>query len=932
MTHLLAEGLLDRDHYYDWLLDAIDHSDLDVLSIYLLLVRQHLDELGKCRRFGRRLADSLLKQLYKIKHHSSPDLLNNLLIELADVVKFLLASSPVSFLLPKRWQEYESMLRPMIRASEPTLYTHFQDVCRRNNRLQTLAGSNPRSELVATQNLIKALHSLSSKTDFPSAALKLWKIAGNPEVVVHICIESYASVYSFGGAQPYLAARLLREWSNMGIDVENYILTFLANKADVCALEKSSFYRIAAELIQSRHFSVSRYLQWIIANEIQASNAQSPQESDLSPRASPRLRHDSMQFRVFLRVLEDVEDFNTMADLLVLYSTSHNYQLLADVAIITSHYVDIFIAMGLADMLFMRLFQQHAPFEGHSVTAPFTKALVDLGEILPDCSSESQYLQKCLQGYKPTPTVAACSPISEDMTEALQTDDSTSVSAYTDEVEQLLSSGNSMDKPLLTKVFELIWKRFEATWDDSMQSSLAMASLFSKLSPFDVSVVNSLMMLWIDHALALTSRPKLIRIGVPLICARSISFEQLLSRALRILRDRAGSEEHRKLLFEVVELLIAEKQKADFSINSLRYHFHAEQECFLRGFSPVMVSTLQQVLHHAHVAPRDSVLHIAKLLQDARFLSLLRTLQELDASNSEPLNSILSSIITLDGAAQTLACILSPVEDDVLSLPYRRLFLQAILIATSKSGEDAAYHLISMISDRVLTSSRSEVELWASLISSLPPEQREPIRDQAKADFFVLLSQTPEPPKHSYLKRLRCLLSIIGDADKDSPSAASATRILVQIHEKLTQLMPAPGSSKLRNGSRTESFDSIKFEESLTLTKLDALFRLLHTHQSAFNTQHVSDSAVKNLLISLSSLCINPVLNRHAHLSEQLYDLLIVVLDTVSPILVSDIFADLHPITRTPGSNLLRIQSLEDRQHNDHTLYGGGKRCQMLRR
>lgn len=65
-THLLAEGLLDRDHYFDWLLSALNLSRLDTLPVYLFIVGTHLDELGLSRRCGHRLAESLLEHLHKV--------------------------------------------------------------------------------------------------------------------------------------------------------------------------------------------------------------------------------------------------------------------------------------------------------------------------------------------------------------------------------------------------------------------------------------------------------------------------------------------------------------------------------------------------------------------------------------------------------------------------------------------------------------------------------------------------------------------------------------------------------------------------------------------------------------------------------------------------------------------------------------------------
>lgn len=125
----------------------------------------------------------------------------------------------------------------------------------------------------------------------------------------------------------------------------------------------------------------------------------------------------------------------------------------------------------------------------------------------------------------------------------------------------------SMDKHLLGSVFDLIWKRFEATWGDYIQSSVASALLISRLCSFDLRAVDEMMMLRIDETFLSESRPRLMQIGLPLVCAKSISLEKFLGRVLRYLNDSEANEVYEKLLIESIELLIAEKQDVNSSVN-----------------------------------------------------------------------------------------------------------------------------------------------------------------------------------------------------------------------------------------------------------------------------------------------------------------------------------------------------------------------------
>ncbi|KAL9600608.1 MAG: hypothetical protein Q9219_003041 [cf. Caloplaca sp. 3 TL-2023] len=1007
-THLSAAGLLDKDHYFDWLLHSLGHSNLEVLAVYLTITRTHLEELVRSRRFGGRLTESLLEQLHQIMHHSSPSLYQTLSFEISDVVKWLIISSSGSLVLPSRWKRYEAMLRSMVGDPGTTLSVHFQILRKRNARLQALAGSTHVSEISVKQEIIRILDDSYFDCDATKTTLYLQSIVVDPEILVHVCLEWSASVHRCGRARGYVAAQLLRKWSEVGMNVELYILTFLVNKSDAHELEKTNLYTVVVDLIRLGFFSVSKYLQWIIANGVLRVNErwhkvlpyatglifQIPQcglpthlsnlrqnilqsigipiedeartivlKKDLIERQFQRERgedsrptdtedtslglyhetiavkssighwiwqvlvlglraqqaiiHGSIQktkseylqysinnyrdFRAFLSLLEEIEDFRTMAVMFMHFSISKNLQVLTGIAITVNHYLDIFVAIGAADTLLRRLSQRRAIRSDQLIAAPLKNALLDLRARLPKSPIESRVLLKDLQMGDLKLSVAVRSPISEHMAEALQHNDSATLSAYTDEVEQLLASGTSMDQHLLSRIFESIWRRFEVTWVDTVHASVATASLISRLASVDASEVNELTTLSVDNTLASAPRPKLARFGIPLVCSRSVSLEHLLCRSLLRLQKEEGSAQYHNLLAESLELLIADRQRADSSIRSLYYRFYAEQQRFLHDFSPTMVSILQLVLHNAHLAPKESIIHIANLLDDTRFLSLLRALPNLDVPPFERIYRVFGSIVALDGAAQTLSTIMSSTAGkvmdislqsqialllnhiDMFSLPYRYLYLQAIMGGKSTSTEDAACHLISTISDKVSMFSNTEIQLWARLISTLAPEQRKFIRDEAEAEFFTVLSNTSYSPLPVFSRHLKCLLSLIGDGEEDLYSAVSATRVLVRIHEKFEQLLPVGwpiGSSQER---RTELLPIKNGEHSADSVKFEALLHFLHIRQAAFYTPDVSASAVTQLLTLLSSITNNPLANRYAYLSDEIYDLLVVVSDAISP-------------------------------------------------
>ena len=165
--------------------------------------------------------------------------------------------------MPRQWLRYRSMLES---ASDAPHAAFFEDVCQRNIRLQSMAGSDAESEGMTSQTLIETLDSIAPGTDICNIARTLWEVAPDPELLIRTCLSWSTSIFNTTRARLYISARLLRSWNGMKVDVETHVLHFLAVEANAADSDNASLYRIIAELIRSRHFSVGRYLNWIIAN------------------------------------------------------------------------------------------------------------------------------------------------------------------------------------------------------------------------------------------------------------------------------------------------------------------------------------------------------------------------------------------------------------------------------------------------------------------------------------------------------------------------------------------------------------------------------------------------------------------------------------------------------------------------------------------
>ncbi len=91
------------------------------------------------------------------------------------------------------------------------------------------------------------------------------EITPNLLTLTRTVLDWATSSYRPGLAKVYVGARLMRTLCRPGIDVNDIILDFLGSGLDWQGLCKPSLYHLASELTRSGHFSVSKYIQWLIA-------------------------------------------------------------------------------------------------------------------------------------------------------------------------------------------------------------------------------------------------------------------------------------------------------------------------------------------------------------------------------------------------------------------------------------------------------------------------------------------------------------------------------------------------------------------------------------------------------------------------------------------------------------------------------------------
>ena len=266
-SQVYAESLLDCDQYLNWLIRSMKESDLDSLPIWLLVQELHHQDLLKHRQRGRRLVCAVLDHIYVASLSIHQALHQPVLQQLMRLARSIMTSAPSCCLLPNDWNKYREILQNCVcNDNNDLLRMSFESISRRNTQLQKdylSRGKQMRTSL--RQQVVEILDTLATKPDYTKVASQCLRLKIGDGIIVKICLEWSSTINRSGHFRTYAAARLLRTWNRLGIEIQASVFEFLATEADGSSLNRESLYKLLAALVTSGHLSVAQYLQWLIA-------------------------------------------------------------------------------------------------------------------------------------------------------------------------------------------------------------------------------------------------------------------------------------------------------------------------------------------------------------------------------------------------------------------------------------------------------------------------------------------------------------------------------------------------------------------------------------------------------------------------------------------------------------------------------------------
>ncbi|KAL8792612.1 MAG: hypothetical protein Q9195_004835 [Heterodermia aff. obscurata] len=497
--------------------------------------------------------------------------------------------------------------------------------------------------------------------------------------------------------------------------------------------------------------TVARWVRQNVASRFSPKHSESVGQQDVDSGRPTLLVMTLDQFKAIRRVLENLEDFAILADVLKMITESQDTSILACACDTVNFHLSIFAAIGALHDLFSSLLQQHKEIsESTQGNQHFVDSLIDLGKRIPTAAEDVRHLKARMQMYRQRAAAVACSPISDHMTEALQSAEQT----FFDDLDQVLVSGTSMDKQHLTQLFGKVVKRWEHSQGESELPEYLLPELLVRLRPFDPSTFEILMVSWFNGVLRSPMPYEIPKILPSFIFSGCIMLDTVLSTAQNALIDKTIADRHPRIAMDILELLdISSKQGQYLSTASKSYRLRMQYVRILRRSPTLVVPFILPTTEAYSAASAELRARAYALISSDGVQDIVKTLVVSDPQALQNLGFSTGATALLD----KLICPVDPQQTQVeaqgvylpqllemvnhYNMPLCRLRLKVLLSTETTSPDHAATTFCNIISSdaRYISS-----DLWPELVSELPPGLGDYVRQILEREILSRISWSPD--------------------------------------------------------------------------------------------------------------------------------------------------------------------------------------------
>ena len=617
-------------------------------------------------------------------------------------------------------------------------------------------------------------------------------------------------------------------------------------------------------------------------------------------------------FNTVRKYLELIDDYSMLADVLKMVCSSNDAEVLASCADTLNLHLGTFAAIGALKGLFEILMTRLRSLTDDIDPIPrvFLASLSDLAARMPEQKIVAQQLSQELVRSDRKTAADACSPVSDHMAGVLQNAEAD----FTDEIEKVLASGNSMDQATLERLFQRIVFRLEASWEKSPEQQRSCGLLLTRLRTFDVQQFDVLSSEWVNRFLHIKSRPSMMQVIGPLISFGCLALYDVIRNWGSIVEKEASSSGQTitDISLEALALILAPADLPDALTIEEAYRLRIKQDHMQNDHPLETLSVIRRALEeslpsitnesqHAIIAPHTlfNTQNMSELLQKLILIDPDSTTQRLikpllqgpNLDGAKAITSIIDGLLSANDSNRgdhtiSIDTVLDLADD--LTFPFCQMKLAAIFNTQDGAvqDKDGGSGLLEALDNAIESAVTAGKTAWACIVPLLDISVAEHLRQRAESQFLGLFPITKLANSddvsnlESLAKRAENLLNII-DATAYSISSTASTNS----HYGSSL---APEIVKTFNGVwlllSTTLITEIK--DAIICKWLPLLLSFATIHTSAFDTSKAGHENRAKALIALaattlelqaldmSTAVVNSLIERTFDLGLSLVDLL----------------------------------------------------------
>ncbi|KAK2783012.1 RNA polymerase II mediator complex subunit [Emmonsiellopsis sp. PD_33] len=579
-------------------------------------------------------------------------------------------------------------------------------------------------------------------------------------------------------------------------------------------------------------------------------------------------------------VLESLDDLSMLADVLKHSSGSDDVAVLASAVDTLNYHFNSFNAIGATSDLFRSFTTAYVRISKTELALQdLITSLLDVGIKLPTELSTVSVLRRDLAQRDRKLAMPASSPVSDHIADTLNTANPT----FTEELDQLLASGNSMDEPTMVRVFDSLSKRLQSGSIDGKQRASETARYFAQLRTFNAKLFDHLMIKWVILMLKSHSRPSLSTVLPPLVGVGCVTFQGFYALTRSLLqsdKQREAIPDLMGLRFNMLKLVESRSSSETGPQDFISYRFRIFRQEYTSQFCPDIISTIQDLL--AENTQDGTLRQDSRSSLDNTVLPLLcelivrhprlvgidsadRLLDKYPACYDlahQALGFLLGSQVPSGVAAAEET--IESIND--FSLPFCLMKLR--LLFNSETDAEVKRRMFDLVFEAAKSNVHKGLSHWVDVVGTLHADAAQEIRQRAEEQLLsiVLSSQPMSPAQESgagpTLPSLALVyLRIVEDLSYSIPDAGvpSLGPVLVEKLNTVLQRIVAMENSiknmdQPANRGTTATRQAYSVHESILVFWFSILLRLTALHRSTFPT---GDSLSKTDLADQSRLLIS---------------------------------------------------------------------------